>query len=179
MYLGRVVELGDAGEVYADPKHPYTRALLQAIPEPDPSKRKKKELPQGEVPDAVHPPAGCRFHPRCPVALRTCGWEGQDFLDYIDRRSLDPVLEARDRLSVGREEDWEAKGLLASRKMVRGNQAGTVESVTHVMSEAPMPMSQALSRVSVVGETVQVEFQPPADLQPKKIDDRVVECLLY
>jgi len=179
MYLGRIVELGDAGEVYADPKHPYTRALLQAIPEPDPSKRKKKDLPQGEVPDAVHPPAGCRFHPRCPVALRTCGWEGQDFLDYIDRRSLDPVLEARERLSVGREEDWKAEGLQASRKMVKGNEAGLVESVTHVMSEAPMPMSQALSKVSVVGETVQVEFQPPADLQPKKIDDRVVECLLY
>ena len=98
---------------------------------------------------------------------------------YGANRRRDHPRIARDRLSVGREEDWEAKGLLASRKMARGNQAGTVESVTHVMSEAPMPMSQALSKVSVVGETVQVEFQPPADLQPKKTDDRVVECLLY
>lgn len=179
MYLGRIVELGDAGDVYSDPKHPYTRALLQAIPEPDPSKRKKKDLPQGEVPDAVHPPAGCRFHPRCPVALPTCGWEGQDFLDYLDRRSLDPEIETSDRRTVGREEDWKAEGLLATRRVAGGSAAGLVENVRRVMAEAPMPMSQALRRVSTVEETVQVEFQPSADLRPKKTDDRVVECLLY
>src|SRR3990170_1695067 len=75
MYLGRIVEIGPAAAIYADPKHPYTRALLQAVPVPDPARRSKKPLPKGEIPDAVYPPAGCRFHPRCPVALPTCGWE--------------------------------------------------------------------------------------------------------
>src|SRR2546427_10274029 len=70
MYLGRIVEIGPAREIYADPKHPYTKALLQVIPIPDPDRRAKKVLPRGEVPDAVHPPAGCRFHPRCLLFLR-------------------------------------------------------------------------------------------------------------
>src|SRR3989337_1615029 len=61
MYLGRIVEMGDSSQIYADPKHPYTRALLQAIPIPDPSRRARKVIPKGEVPDAVFPPAGCRF----------------------------------------------------------------------------------------------------------------------
>src|SRR5262249_9812779 len=135
MYLGRIVELGNAEAVYSDPKHPYTRALLQAIPDPDPSKRRRKDLPQGEVPDAVHPPAGCRFHPRCPVALPTCGWEGQDFLDYLDRRSLDPAVEESDRTSVGREEDWKAEKLLAKRKISGADAEPLVESVRRLMAE--------------------------------------------
>src|SRR2546430_5339352 len=81
MYLGRVVELGPAASIYAEPKHPYTQALLQVIPIPDPDKRRKKILPRGEVPDAIHPPAGCRFHPRCQSVLPTCWWDGRDFID--------------------------------------------------------------------------------------------------
>src|SRR5216117_1462127 len=90
MYMGRIVEIGPAREIYADPKHPYTKALLQVIPIPDPDKRKEKVLPRGEVPDAVHPPAGCRFHPRCPAVLATCGWEGRDFVDLLDEHLSDP-----------------------------------------------------------------------------------------
>ncbi len=69
MYLGRIVELGDAREVIADPLHPYTKALIAAIPEPDPRNRLKfRDLPiKGEVPNAINVPPGCRFHPRCLV----------------------------------------------------------------------------------------------------------------
>jgi oligopeptide/dipeptide ABC transporter ATP-binding protein len=78
MYLGRIVEIGPTAEIFADPKHPYTQALLQAIPEPDPTRMVPRDLPRGEIPDAARPPLGCAFHPRCPKAVEQCGWESRD-----------------------------------------------------------------------------------------------------
>ncbi len=75
MYLGKIVEIGPSAEIYDDPKHPYTQALLRAIPEPDPTRSIPRDLPRGEVPDAVVPPLGCPFHPRCAKAFEVCGWE--------------------------------------------------------------------------------------------------------
>jgi oligopeptide transport system ATP-binding protein len=74
MYLGKVVELADAATLFAAPKHPYTRALLSALPRPDPhAEALRRHTPlQGEVPDPSNPPAGCRFSPRCPVAIDRC-----------------------------------------------------------------------------------------------------------
>lgn len=71
MYLGRIVELADADELYRTPRHPYTEALLNAVPVPDPNRRQRKPL-KGEVPSPLAPPAGCHFHPRCPYALAIC-----------------------------------------------------------------------------------------------------------
>ena len=67
MYLGRIVEIGDTGIVWANPRHPYTEALVAAIPRPDGAGVLPVDLP-GDVPDPASPPAGCRFHPRCPLA---------------------------------------------------------------------------------------------------------------
>jgi oligopeptide/dipeptide ABC transporter ATP-binding protein len=72
MYLGRIVELGPTLEVLARPSHPYTRALLSVIPVPNPRRRRKRVILQGEIPNAVHIPPGCRFHPRCPEAVPEC-----------------------------------------------------------------------------------------------------------
>jgi oligopeptide/dipeptide ABC transporter ATP-binding protein len=72
MYLGRIVEHGRAGEIFARPAHPYTRALIAAIPEPDPSKRPDAPPVRGETPSPVSPPSGCPFHPRCPFAIAVC-----------------------------------------------------------------------------------------------------------
>jgi oligopeptide/dipeptide ABC transporter ATP-binding protein len=69
MYLGRVVELSDRQRCFADPQHPYTRALLSAIPIPDPELRRSRVILAGDVPSPVNPPSGCRFHPRCPLRL--------------------------------------------------------------------------------------------------------------
>ena len=76
MYLGRIVEIGPVGEVLSEPRHPYTRALLAAVPRLDPAARgRPRRIPGGEIPDAVQVPPGCPFHPRCPHAFGPCPME--------------------------------------------------------------------------------------------------------
>jgi oligopeptide/dipeptide ABC transporter ATP-binding protein len=72
MYLGRIVELADADQLHARPRHPYTRALIAAIPEPTPRQARAVRPPAGDVPSPIHPPSGCHFHPRCPHATDRC-----------------------------------------------------------------------------------------------------------
>ncbi len=72
MYLGRLCEVGALREVYANPLHPYTRALLAAVPVPDPHRRRTDKMPEGEIPNPIAPPSGCRFHPRCTQAVPAC-----------------------------------------------------------------------------------------------------------
>ena len=72
MYLGRIVEEGPAREVIANPQHPYTRALVSVVPQPDPERSTVPEILQGETPNPADVPAGCRFHPRCPLAQERC-----------------------------------------------------------------------------------------------------------
>ncbi len=72
MYLGRIVEIGTMREILKNPKHPYTQALLSVIPVPNPRMRKKRLILQGETPNPIDLPSGCRFHPRCPVAIDVC-----------------------------------------------------------------------------------------------------------
>lgn len=84
MYLGHLVEEGDADEVYSNPLHPYTKALLSAIPIPDPdvAKSKKRIKLEGELPTPINPPAGCPFKGRCPLATEECGKARPELKDY-------------------------------------------------------------------------------------------------
>ena len=76
MFLGKICEIGNTKDVYEDPKHPYTRFLLEAVPKPDPTIRKEdKNMLIGEIPSPVNPPSGCRFHTRCPYASERCSQE--------------------------------------------------------------------------------------------------------
>ncbi len=178
MYLGRIVEMGPARTIYADPKHPYTRALLQAIPNPHPERRTKKVLPRGEVPNAIWPPAGCRFHPRCPVALATCGWEGRDVIALLEERWLSPEVAEREVLA-GPVEEWEAYGLIARRDAGKSDPAPVQVLMQRIVQETGGPLAEAIRDIRVEGNAVVVEFRPPDLLVPKEIDGRVVECLLY
>ena len=72
MYLGRIVEYTDKRTLFTDPQHPYTEALLSAVPVPDPRLRRKKTVLQGDVPSPIKPPSGCHFHTRCPYAEERC-----------------------------------------------------------------------------------------------------------
>lgn len=76
MYLGKIVEYGDAKEIFRSPVHPYTKALLEAVPIPDPQERgRERNLLQGEIGSSTNPPDGCRFHPRCPYAVEQCRYQ--------------------------------------------------------------------------------------------------------
>ncbi|WP_353626106.1 dipeptide ABC transporter ATP-binding protein [Bacillus sp. JCM 19041] len=88
MYLGRIVEIGDKKSVFDNPQHPYTKALLSAIPSPEPGKKNNRIILQGDVPSPINPPSGCRFHTRCPFATDKC-------------RTEDPMLRTTEDMQKG------------------------------------------------------------------------------
>jgi oligopeptide/dipeptide ABC transporter ATP-binding protein len=83
MYLGKMVELTDRDELFRNPLHPYTQALMSAIPIPDPNLKRERTILIGDVPSPVNPPRGCRFHPRCPMAMEHCGVEEPQFKEVL------------------------------------------------------------------------------------------------
>jgi len=86
MYLGEIVETAASGRLYGQPLHPYTQALLSAIPSMDPARRRKRILLQGDVPSPINPPSGCRFHPRCPLAMDVCRTTVPQELDFAGHK---------------------------------------------------------------------------------------------
>ncbi|MBN2148799.1 MAG: ABC transporter ATP-binding protein [Anaerolineales bacterium] len=83
MYLGKMVELSGRDDLFRNPLHPYTQALFSAIPIPDPSLKRERVILEGDVPSPLHPPTGCRFHPRCPVAMEHCRMEEPSFREVV------------------------------------------------------------------------------------------------
>jgi oligopeptide/dipeptide ABC transporter ATP-binding protein len=88
MYLGRVVELGPTVEVLKEPRHPYTQALVSVAPVPNPRKRRKRMILQGEVPNPIEVPGGCRFHPRCPIATEECKQTDPPYVEISSKHQV-------------------------------------------------------------------------------------------
>ncbi len=180
MYLGRVVEVGPTEEIFANPRHPYTKALLKAIPEPDPSRMVPRDLPRGEIPDAANPPLGCSFHPRCPEATRDCGWESRDLRALIEEHwtRSDPEVYARERDLVGDLDELDRPD-----KQPRVGTGGAVEVralLDRMRHEDPdEPLWRGVDAIDDDGAGVRVTFHPGEDPQLRRAGDVDVACVLY
>jgi peptide/nickel transport system ATP-binding protein len=183
MYLGRIVELGPASQIYADPKHPYTASLLRAIPEPDPTRSVPRDLPRGEIPDAVSPPLGCRFHPRCPRAFEVCGWESRDLRTLLETRWTEMGKEEyeAERELVGDLDVLDEPAVEATLPAAHGH---SDEDALRVLEElraaAPEdPFWKGVAEVQPDGSGARVRFHEPR--VPRELDhDGVrVECHLH
>lgn len=88
MYLGKIVEMGEAEDIFNNPMHPYTKALLAAAPIPDPFLKRERKILEGEVPSSISPPLGCAFHPRCEYAMDICKKEMPRLKDYHEKHTV-------------------------------------------------------------------------------------------
>ena len=180
LYLGRIVEIGPSAGIYEDPKHPYTKALLRAIPEPDPLRTVPRDLPRGEVPDAARPPLGCSFHPRCPEAFEVCGWESRDLRDLLEARwalqeeaqyeaersllgDLDVLDEPRQRAHLRTQRATDVAGLLDA---IRADDPGE-------------PFWTGVESVTPTDGAVDVRWHTPVEPRPLPVGNAVVECHVY
>jgi len=170
MYLGQIVEIGRSEAIFRKPLHPYTKALMRAIPVPDPRQAGDKQLPKGEIPDAVRPPAGCRFHPRCSEALPTCGWEPRDLRDLIDRHLLELAGLEGARPDLPTREDR------ARRVLVLPNREAVVRLLERERDEST-PLAQAITAVTTGPKAIEVAFPAPEDVPDVSCDGRRVRCL--
>ena len=183
LYLGRVVEIGPAEAIYESPKHPYTQALLRAIPEPDPLRSVPRDLPRGEVPDAARPPLGCSFHPRCPLAFEVCGWETRDLRDLFETRwahEAEEEFEA-ERATLGDLDRLNAPAIKARLTAGSGRSASDLLSLLETVRTADPDERfwTGVRSMTVDDGHVDVEWHEPVAPRPLPEGDVTVECHLY
>ena len=183
MYLGRVVEIGPPSAIYSEPKHPYTQALLKAIPDPDPSRSVPRDLPRGEVPDAVNPPLGCSFHPRCSRAFAPCGWEGRDLRELLERRwaGVPEDQYTRERAVIGRLERIDTPATELRVPAGRGRDGTAVADLLHrVKHDAPDdPFWTGVRAITAEADAARVTFEAPVDPALRTLGPVDVACHLW
>lgn len=179
MYLGKFIEVAGKGELFGDPLHPYTRGLLETIPVPDPERRRELALMKGEVPSPVNPPLGCRFHPRCPVAMPHCGWEGRD----LEKVVQDAIRQApADAPLSGVIADTEAEGFtLRVRLGTEPDRArSALEAFLQEGRALGTPMFQAIETSSFKDGEFVISFRDVPEPELKEVKSgHAVACLLY
>ncbi len=181
MYLGRIVEIGPTDEIFADPKHPYTKALLKAIPEPDPERMVPRDLPRGEIPDAAKPPLGCAFHPRCPEAVKQCGWESRDLRALLEEHwtRRDPEVYERERALLGELERFDEPA--KSVTLGNGGSASEVRRILDTIREErpEEPFWQGVSDITETSDGLRVTFFDGVDPALRRSGDAEVACILH
>jgi oligopeptide/dipeptide ABC transporter ATP-binding protein len=183
MYLGKIVEIGAAKEIYADPKHPYTVSLLRAIPEPDPTRAVPRDLPRGEVPDAVTPPLGCSFHPRCPRAFEVCGWENRDLRTLLEARWTrmpEPEYRAEQEV-IGSLEPLDEPAMSAVLEPASGHTSREVLEIIHrLRADAPDdPFWKGIAEVAERAGAVAIRFHDGIEPRDVESGDSRLQCHLY
>ena len=181
MYLGRIVEIGPTEEIFADPKHPYTKALLKAIPEPDPMLVVPRDLPRGEIPDAAQPPLGCSFHPRCPEATPICGWESRDLRNLLEEHwtRQQPDVYEEERALLG-----SLEGLDTPAKQATLGTGATATRVRELLDRVRAenvdePLWQGVETLTETAEGVEVGFHRGYDPLLRRSGGVDVACVLY
>ena len=181
MYLGKIVETGSVAEIFENPRHPYTKALLRAVPDPDPSRTMSRDLPRGEIPDAAEPPLGCSFHPRCPNAFEPCGWEPRDVRMVLEQRwttvSAEQYEAEAKLVHVG------ADFASADHVHAAGGSPGEVLALLEDERAArpDEPLWKGVTGMSVEGRSVRLEMREAVEprLQPAEGSNVEVSCHLY
>ena len=179
MYLGRIVEIGPTEEIFANPRHPYTKALLTAIPEPDPDKQVPRDLPRGEIPDAAEPPLGCAFHPRCPEAVAGCGWESRDLRVLLEEHwTREAETYDEEKAVIGDLDVLDQPSTTA--KLGRGG-AGEVRSLLdRIRSENPdEPLWSGVTDIEPAGNGVRCSSEPADAPRLRRAGGVDVACVLY
>jgi len=165
MYLGKVVEEAITADLFENPLHPYTKALLAAVPVPDPKRKRERIVLSGDVPSPIDPPAGCRFHTRCPAAFERCGWNPEDMAEmatYLFDSSRNPAVADLPPL----------KDVQLSEAALRLDFAGAateahrkaIEAIVERQRTGPKgPMFQAIEKVTLEEGAVTLEFLAPRE----------------
>jgi oligopeptide/dipeptide ABC transporter ATP-binding protein len=182
MYLGRIVEIGPAAEIYANPRHHYTRSLLAAVPEPDPDRAVPRNLPRGEIPDAAVPPHGCSFHPRCPAAFEVCGWESRDLRALLEQRWLKLPKEQYDEESalVGDLGQLDVPGEHARITPGSGDASALRALLERIREDDPgEPFWSGVKAITVDGGHVVVDFNDGVDPALLPVGAVHVACHLH